>query len=122
MKSSQVVFAIVLSVLVTQANGEAGGKKMSSVQESIQLKKDEKSVAPIFSGPFKVIGIGLMKGQKLEKHQTPTPAFLYVHSGAVEFSLGQKKETLRSGDYIAIPAKEMHEVEAIDDSRLMLIK
>jgi quercetin dioxygenase-like cupin family protein len=36
--------------------------------------------------------------------------------------MGGKTESLRAGDYFAIPPKEMHEVEASEDSRLMLIK
>lgn len=122
MKATQFVLAFTIGVLVWPAFGKTGDEMKGSVSESVQLKKEDKSVTLLFSGPFKVMGIGLTKGQKLEKHQTPTAAFLYVQSGVVIFSMGSKRETLRAGDFFAIPPKEMHEVEASEDSKLMLVK
>lgn len=98
------------------------GAMNGTVAKNVELKKDEKVIVPLFNGPFKVMGIGLSKGQKLEKHQTPTAAFLYVQSGRVTFSMGDRATNLAAGDYFSIPAKEMHEVTAEEDSRLMLIK
>jgi quercetin dioxygenase-like cupin family protein len=122
MKAAKYLLPLASGFLSGPAFGEMGEKMKGSILESVQLRKEEKSVASLFSGSFKVMGIGLMKGQKLEKHTTPTSAFLYVQSGAVVFSMGDKKESLRAGDYYAIPPKEMHEVEASEDSRLMLVK
>lgn len=122
MKAVKYLLPLAIGFLSGPAFGEMGNKMKGSISDSVQLKKEDKSVASLFSGSFKVMGIGLMKGQKLEKHSTPTSAFLYVHSGAVVFSMGDKKELLRAGDYFAIPPKEMHEVDASEDSRLMLIK
>ena len=94
MKTKLIIHSIALGLSFSgQAFGEAGGSMKGSIQESIQLKKDDKFVTPLFSGPFKVIGIGLMKGQKLEKHQTPTAAFLFVQSGSIVFSMAGKKES-----------------------------
>lgn len=122
MKAAKYLLPLAIGFLSGPAFGEMGNKMKGSISDSVQLKKEDKSVASLFSGSFKVMGIGLMKGQKLEKHSTPTSAFLYVHSGAVVFSMEGKTESLRAGDYFAIPPKEMHEVEASEDSRLMLIK
>lgn len=33
---------------------------------------------------FKVVGLAFKAGQKLEKHKTATPAFLFVHQGQIE--------------------------------------
>jgi quercetin dioxygenase-like cupin family protein len=122
MKAVKYLLPLAIGSLSGPAFGEMGNKMKGSISDSVQLKKEDKSVASLFSGSFKVVGIGLMKGQKLEKHTTPTSAFLYVQSGAVVFSMGGKMESLRAGDYFAIPPKEMHEVEASEDSRLMLVK
>lgn len=122
MKLNKMILLGAVCLLATSVNAESGGKMKGSVQNAITLKKEGKTVEPIFTGPFKVMGIGLMKGQKLEKHQTPTAAFLYVQSGGVLFSMNGKKESLQAGDFFSIPAKELHEVEASEDSRLMLIK
>lgn len=94
----------------------------NSATEMIKIKKEEKSLTPLFKGGFKVVGIGLAKGQKLEKHETPTSAFLYVQSGSVLFLIGDKKVSLLATEYLEIPVKEMHEVQALEDSKLLLIK
>lgn len=94
----------------------------STVKDLVVLKKEEKSILPLFDEKFKVIGIGLTKGQKLEKHKTPTPAFLYVEYGLVAYFMNDQKINLNKGDFIKIPENVEHEVTAIKDSRLLLIK
>lgn len=122
MKLNIVSVLISVGLLGTFAMAKEVGAMNGTVAKNVELKKDEKVIVPLFNGPFKVMGIGLSKGQKLEKHQTPTAAFLYVQSGRVTFSMGDRATNLAAGDYFSIPAKEMHEVTAEEDSRLMLIK
>ncbi len=93
-----------------------------SIQDKVVFQKEKKSVNVLFSEGFKAIGIGLLKGQILEKHSTPTPAFLFVHEGKVEFRIGGKKLQLQNGDFVKIPKVEEHEIEATEDARLILIK
>ena len=119
----KILSTLLLTALIASSAHASGGKNMKgTVSNSIGLSKEDKVVKPLFSGSFKVMGIGLSKGQKLEKHQTPTAAFLYVQSGKVSFLINGEKTTLDAGDYFSIPPKETHEVEAEVDSRLMLIK
>lgn len=122
MKMKFLLISMVVGSLHVNANGKEVGNMKGSITNAIQLKKEDKSVTPLFSGSFKVMGIGLSKGQKLEKHQTPTSAFLFVQSGHVLFKMGKESTVLQAGDYFAIPATQMHEVEAVEDSRLMLMK
>jgi quercetin dioxygenase-like cupin family protein len=93
-----------------------------SIQKDILFKKESKTITPLFSDAFKVIGIGLMKGQKLDKHETPNPAFLYVESGQISFSMENTTTNLNPGDFFKIPAQKIHELEATKDSKLLLIK
>ena len=122
MNSKLLIIPMVMGLLNSNAFAHEEKKMKGSISDSIQFKKEDKFVAPLFSGTFKVIGIGLLKGQKLEKHQTPTSSFLYIQSGSVLFTLGEKTISLGVGEYFSIPAKELHEVEAGEDSKLMLIK
>ncbi len=122
MKPKMLRFAILVYSLATSAVGAQGEKMSSSLVDAIKLSKEAKSVTPVFSDRFKVLGIGLSTGQKLEKHETPEPAFLLVHSGKILFSMEGKSHTLQSGEFFSIPAKKIHEVEALQDSRLLLIK
>lgn len=118
------VFGIVIAASFTTSLAIAKEKSTmkGTLTKSIEFNKENKVIKPLFSESFKVIGIGLSKGQKLEKHQTPTAAFLYVQSGKVSFLMKEQKVSLEPGDYFSIPPKEMHEVEAEVDSLLMLIK
>lgn len=122
MKVKILGFAATLIATTTLAFAKEEKSMKGTLTKSIELNKDNKVVKPLFSESFKVMGIGLMKGQKLEAHQTPTPAFLFVQSGGVVFSIKGQKTNLEPGDYFLIPAKEIHEVEAELDSLLMLTK
>ncbi|MDZ4081377.1 MAG: cupin domain-containing protein [Bdellovibrionales bacterium] len=122
MKLKVLSALISVGLLGTLAIAKEAKQMNGTVAKSVALKKEEKVIVPLFNGPFKVMGIGLSKGQKLEKHLTPTAAFLYVESGRVTFSMGDRATNLAAGDYFSIPAKELHEVTADEDSRLMLIK
>ena len=120
---SKILGTVLLaSVITTYAVAKEGNLMKGNVSKNLEFNKENKVVKPLFSESFKVMGIGLTKGQKLEKHQTPTAACLYVESGKVTFSMKGEVTTLLAGDYFSSPPKEMHEVEAQEDSRLMLIK
>lgn len=90
--------------------------------EEIQLSDQSKTVKVLASPSFKLVGLGLKKGQSLERHTTPTPAVLIVQSGSVEFKMSEKMIVLMSGDYFLIPANTEHEVLGREDSFLYLIK
>ena len=94
----------------------------TDIQNKVVFQKERKSVTDLFSEGFRAVGIGLRKGQMLEKHSTPTPAFLFVHEGEVEFRISGKKVRLQSGDFVKIPKSEEHEIEAATDARLILVK
>jgi len=93
-----------------------------SINTEIELDPKQKVVRVLHAGGFKVVGLGLIKGQILDKHKTQTPAFLFVHTGAVEFSIEGETTLMFAGSYFEIPADVEHEVKAIEDSRLLLIK
>lgn len=118
----KIGMSLVVLATASQVFAKEGVSMKGTVSESIAFTKGDKVVKPLFSESFKVMGIGLSKGQKLEKHQTLTAAFLYVESGRVNFMMNGETTVLAAGDYFSIPAKEMHEVVSLEDSRLMLIK
>ncbi|MCC6278539.1 MAG: cupin domain-containing protein [Oligoflexia bacterium] len=118
----KIGMSLVVLATASQVFAKEGVSMKGSVSKSIVFNKEDKVIKPLFNESFKVMGIGLSKGQKLEKHQTPTAAFLYVESGQVNFVMNGETTVLATGDYFSIPPKEMHEVVAQEDSRLMLIK
>ncbi len=93
-----------------------------ALTDAIPLKSEAKTISTLFDDKFKVIGIGLKNQQKLEKHQTNTKAFLLVQNGKVQFDMNNNRQVISSGEYIEIPIKKEHEVKALEDSILLLIK
>lgn len=122
MKLKALTVTMIAMSITSVAVAKGENKMKGTLAKTVELSKEKKVIKPLFSESFKVMGIGLSKGQKLETHQTPTPAFLYVQSGQVLFTMNGEKTVLAAGDYFLIPAKEMHEVEAQSDSLLMLSK
>ena len=93
-----------------------------TLNEEIKLNPDSKTVKILSNPSFKLIGLGFIKGQVLEKHMTPTPAILIVQDGSVDFKMQGKTHTLKAGDYFEIPANVEHEVIGKEDSHLYLVK
>lgn len=93
-----------------------------TLKEAIVLNPQSKVVRVLSNPSFKLIGLGFITGQVLEKHSTATPAVLIVQSGSVEIKMAGKSHQLKSGDYFEIPANVEHEVVAKEDSHLYLIK
>ena len=93
-----------------------------SINTEIELDPKQKVVRVLHASGFKVVGLGFIKGQILDKHKTQTPAFLFVHTGSVGFSIAGETSVMPAGSYFEIPADVEHEVKAIEDSRLLLIK
>ena len=118
MKLVTAMTLLFMSISVT-----AGEKKMKhNIQEEIKLSSDAKIVKVLSNPSFKLIGLGFKKDQRLEKHQTPTPAILIVQSGSVAFKMAGTSYELKAGDYFEIPANVEHEVWGKEDSFLYLIK
>lgn len=80
---------------------------VESVRDKILLKPESKSSTVLFADGFKVVGLGFMAGQKLAQHSSPTAAFLLVHQGNINFTMGGTTVTMKAGDCIAIPAMEL---------------
>lgn len=71
---------------------------------------------------YSVITIRLEAGGRLAAHTSPTDACLVVMSGAVNFTLLGEPHHLEAGDAITFGAGEEHSVDALEASRLILIR
>ena len=118
-----VMMAGLTMALAPTANAAESVKgPKGSLKDSVKFDPKKKTVTPLFGEGFKVMGIALKKGQALERHQTPTPAFLFVQSGTVQYIVGEQTTELESGDFLRISPKVDHEVRANEDSVLLLVK
>lgn len=102
-----------------------GGAVMSSeknIDVELVYSDTGKNVKVLQDSGFKVVGLAFKTGQKLEKHKSATPAFLFVHLGQIEFSMEGKTYNLEAGSYFNIPINIEHELLAKKDSKAFLIK
>jgi quercetin dioxygenase-like cupin family protein len=92
------------------------------LKDEIILSESSKTIKVLANPSFKMIGLGFKKGQALEKHTTSTKAILIVQFGEVEFLMDEVKYNLQAGVFFEIPENVEHEVHALADSYLYLIK
>lgn len=115
--------ATLMTLILMSFSAITGEKTMKhNIHEEIKLSPDAKIVKVLSNPSFKLVGLGFKKDQRLEKHQTPTPAILIVQSGSVDFKMAGATYELKAGDYFEIPVNIEHEVLGKEDSFLYLIK
>lgn len=93
-----------------------------TLKDEVVLNDTSRTVKVLTNPSFKIIGLGFKKSQGLEKHMTSTKAVLIVQSGEVEFSINDQKYLLEAGSFFEIPENVEHEVRALTDSYLYLVK
>ena len=69
-----------------------------------------------------VVLVAFKEGQKLDTHTAPAEVMVNVLEGEIEFTMLDKVNTLRSGEFLLMGADVPHSVKAKSDSKMMLIK
>jgi len=69
-----------------------------------------------------IILISISKGDELKKHISNTDASVLVLEGEILFKIKEQNHLLCSMDIVQFKKNEIHAVEAISDSKLILIK
>lgn len=80
------------------------------------------TTADLYAGNTRVKGFAFRAGQGLPTHTVPVEAFLLVTEGAVRVTVGDDVHTLRTGEGLALPGGVAHALEAIEDTRAVLIR
>lgn len=66
--------------------------------------------------------VALKSGQKLDTHTTPFEVMVTVCEGEVEFTMLDKSNIIKAGEFILMGANVAHSVVANVDSKILLIK
>ena len=61
------------------------------------------------------------KGQGLSTHTAPFDAIVYIADGKAEITISGKRNTVKKGDYIILPANKAHALQAKEKFKMMLI-
>jgi quercetin dioxygenase-like cupin family protein len=83
----------------------------SEERAAVSLVKDDK---------LNILLMVLKKGARLAEHRTKGPIAIQVLSGRVRFSAGSEHVELPSGSIAALDRDVVHELEAIEESTVLL--
>lgn len=61
------------------------------------------------------------KGQGLSEHTAPFDAMVYVTDGKAEVMISGKRNSLKAGEMIIMPANEPHAISAPEQFKMMLV-
>lgn len=61
-------------------------------------------------------------GQKLDTHVAPAEVMVLVIEGEIEFTILEKKNIIKAGEFLLLGADVPHSVVASKDSKVMLFK
>src|SRR5512135_2195185 len=69
---------------------------------------------------LRVVLFGFAEGQELTEHTSTQQALVQVLSGECEFSLSGKAHTLKTGDFLYMPANAPHALKATRQFSMLL--
>ena len=84
------------------------------------LSSGKNAVTVVKTSNLSVVLSVLKKGATLCGHEVDGPITMQVLSGTVRFGLAVESKTLRAGTVIALDKDIPHEIEALENSELML--
>lgn len=71
---------------------------------------------------LQVTHLQIKKGQEVPSHKSDKNVVVVIYKGKVNFTGENGNEIIVPGDIITMEANEMHALEALEDSDLMVIK
>ncbi len=82
----------------------------------LQLKKLTQS------NPFEVLSVSLEKNAIFPEHSSPSDAFLVVLEGKIDFHINENHYSLCSQEYFSFPKEVSHWVQALENSKFLIIR
>lgn len=71
---------------------------------------------------LQITHLQIKKGEEVPSHKSDKNVVVVIYKGKVDFKGESGSEIIRPGDIITMDPNEMHALEAIEDSDLMVIK
>lgn len=97
--------------------------KVTTITELIDLDENKVQFQSIFeTGHGGVVLLAFKKGQKLDRNLAPAELMVNVLEGEIEFIMNDSLNMLKQGDFILVGADVPHSVQALKDSKVILVK
>ncbi|MGB5189423.1 cupin domain-containing protein [Robiginitalea sp.] len=95
---------------------EIGRQIKTQPIKGLQVRK------PLKNDALEVLSITLEKGSEFPEHTSPRDAYLIVLEGAMDFFISGKRFSLEALEEFSFPKDVIHRVEALEDSRFLIIR
>lgn len=97
---------------------------MYQIKDQIRTQKiRDLQVQKIIKTPdFEVLSISLEKGAVFPEHTAPKDAQLIMLEGSVVFNINQDRFHLKKHQHFGFPKSTPHWVEALEDSKFLIIR
>lgn len=97
--------------------------EVHSLAYHIEPDSEKVQVKSIFHNSNGGVALVAFKaGQKLDTHTAPVELMVNVLEGEIEFTMLDKVNTIKAGEFLLMGADVPHSVLAKKDSKMMLIK
>ena len=97
--------------------------EVHGIADQIEVGSDKVHFRQIFSNENGgVVLVAFKAGQKLDTHVAPAEVMINVLDGEIEFTMLDKVNTLKAGEFLLMGADVPHSVVAKADSKMMLVK
>lgn len=97
--------------------------EVHGIANQIEFGSDKVQFKQIFSNENGgVVLVAFKAGQKLDTHVAPAEVMVSVLEGEVEFTILDKVNTIKAGEFLLLGAEVPHSVLAKADSKMMLVK
>ena len=97
--------------------------EVHGISNQIEAGSDKVHTKQIFSnGNGGVALVAFKAGQKLDTHVAPAEVMVTVLEGEIEFTILDKVNNIKAGEFLLLGAEVPHSVFAKADSKMMLIK
>jgi quercetin dioxygenase-like cupin family protein len=103
---------LALNIMDTAARIKAKPEWPSADRLAVSLVKDD---------ALNILLMVLKKGARLAEHRTKGPIAVHVLSGAVRFIAANSPAELSQGDIAALDREVVHQLEALEESVVLLI-
>ena len=94
-----------------------------SLNDQVDFASDRIECQQIFeTGNGGVSILAFKAGQKLDTHLAPFEVMVTVNEGEIDFTMLDETRRLKAGDFILMGANVPHSVNAVADSKVVLVK
>lgn len=97
--------------------------EVKNLSSQISVNPDKVDFRGIFQNANGGVTLLAFKaGDKLSEHTAPAEVMVVVLEGAINFKMADRKHAIHAGEFLLMGADVRHSVEAVENSKVMLVK